>query len=130
MKKHNFYIVKSVRVQISHTLFAKKGVKLSEINTVYSHEQALSQCAEHLKALGVKTVAVENTAVAAKEVAESGRTDIAAISSESAAEKYGLNVLESHINDSNSNTTRFAVLTRSAKAVSNEDNHFIMMFTA
>ncbi|MBR4973821.1 MAG: bifunctional chorismate mutase/prephenate dehydratase, partial [Clostridia bacterium] len=70
-----------------------------------------------------------NTAVAAKLVAESGKTDIAAIASDFAAKEYGLEILESHINQSNSNTTRFAVFSRSAKTPSSDDNHFIMMFT-
>ena len=94
MRKYNFYIVKSVRVQISHALCAKKGVKLSEIKTVYSHGQALMQCAEHLKNLGVKTIEVENTAVAAKMVAESDDRSVGAICSDNCADIYNLCALE------------------------------------
>ena len=46
-----------------------------------------------------------------------------------AAEKFGLQILESHINESNQNSTRFAVFSRSEKAHLATDNHFIMLFT-
>ena len=62
-------------------------------------------------------------------VAESGRKDIAAIGSVEAAEKFGLKVLASHINESNTNTTRFAVFSRSSKAPAATDDRFIMLFT-
>jgi len=49
MKKDKFYIVKSVRMKINHTLLAKNGAKLSDIKEIYSHSQALGQCSEYLK---------------------------------------------------------------------------------
>lgn len=116
-------------IGIVHNLLALKGTSLDEIKTVISHPQALGQCAAYIRKHGFDTVDAVNTAVAAKQVAESGRRDIAAIGSDEAAEKFGLQKLESHINESNSNTTRFAVFTRTPKAESAEDNHFIMLFT-
>lgn len=116
-------------IAIVQNLVGNKNATLDSVKTVISHSQALGQCAAFIKSKGYETKEAVNTAVAAKDVAESGRTDIAAIASDSAAEKYGLKVLESHINDSNNNTTRFAVFSRSAKTVSKDDNHFIMMFT-
>ena len=126
MKKHNFYIVKSVRVQISHTLCAKKGVKLSEIKTVYSHEQALSQCAEHLKSLGVKTVAVENTAVAAKMVMESDDKTVGAICSDDCAELYNLCALERAMQDNGNNFTRFICISKDLKVFKGADKISVM----
>ena len=70
-----------------------------------------------------------NTAVAAEEVAKSGRLDIAAIGSVEAAEKFGLVKLESHINEVSNNTTRFAVFSRVKRAPTPLDDHFIMLFT-
>lgn len=116
-------------IGIVQNLLALKGTSLDEIKTVISHPQALGQCAAYIRKHGFDTVDAVNTAVAAKQVAESGRRDIAAIGSDEAAEKFGLQKLESHINESNSNTTRFAVFTRTPKAESAEDNHFIMLFT-
>ncbi|MBR2384809.1 MAG: chorismate mutase [Clostridia bacterium] len=126
MKKYNFYIVKSVRVQISHALCAKKGVKLSEIKTVYSHGQALMQCAEHLKNLGVETIEVENTAVAAKMVAESKDRTIGAICSDACAEIYNLCALERAMQDNGNNFTRFICISKNLKVFKGADKISVM----
>ncbi len=116
-------------ISVIQNLLAKKGSEISQITEVISHPQALGQCADYIKKHGFKTVEAVNTAVAAKMVSESDRTDIAAIASDEAAEKFGLQKLEAHINQSNNNTTRFAVFSRTAKAPAKSDNHFILLFT-
>lgn len=116
-------------ISVIQNLLANKGAEISDIKEVISHPQALGQCNEYIKKHGFKAIEAVNTAVAAKLVAESGRLDIAAIASEEAAEKYGLAKLEAHINQSSNNTTRFAVFSRTAKAPSVADNHFILLFT-
>ncbi len=116
-------------ISVIHNILANKGAKIEDIKEVISHSQALGQCNEYIKKHGFKAIDAVNTAVAAKMVAESGRLDIAAIASEEAAEKYGLVKLEKHINQSNNNTTRFAVFSRTAKVPSVADNHFILLFT-
>ena len=126
MKKYNFYIVKSARVQISHTLCAKRGVKLSEIKTVYSHGQAIMQCAEHLKNLGVRAIEVENTAVAAKMVSESDDWTIAAICSDDCAEIYNLCALERAMQDNGNNFTRFICISKNLKVFKGADKISVM----
>lgn len=116
-------------IGVVQNLLAIKGTTMDQIKQVISHSQALGQCAGYIKKHGFETIEAVNTAIAAKQVAEMGRHDIAAIASDEAAEKYGLKKLEAHINESNNNTTRFAVFSRSAKAPSKDDNHFIMLFT-
>lgn len=115
--------------EIIQNLLAIKGTTLDEVKTVISHPQALAQCADYIKKHGFEQIEAVNTAVAAKHVKEQNRRDIAAIGSSSAAEKFGLKILESHINGSSTNTTRFAVLSRAAKAPSYNDDRFIMLFT-
>ncbi len=108
MDQYKFSIVKSVRLKIDHALLAKKGVQLSEIKEIFSHEQAISQCSLFLNSLsGVKVTVCANTAAAAKRVAESGRRDIAALSSKDCMELYGLSCLKESVQNSNSNYTRF-----------------------
>ncbi len=116
-------------ISVIQNLLVVKGTTLDEVKTVISHPQAFGQCAEFIKKHGLEVKEAVNTAVAAKQVAESGRHDIAAIASDEAAERYGLKNLVAHINSSGNNTTRFAVFSRSAKAASKLDNHFIMLFT-
>ena len=113
MNKYKFHIIKAVRLQINHSLLALSGVKLSEIKEIVSHEQALGQCTDFLATLpGVKITICENTAAAAKLVAESGRRDIAAISSRSCAELYGLNSLKDDAQNSHNNYTRFICISK------------------
>lgn len=112
MKKYQFYIVRSVKLKINHALLAKPGVKLADVKTVYSHEQALAQCGEFLKDRKVKIQVYENTAMAAKFVAESPQNDIAAISSMDCAELYGLDILDDSIQNSENNYTRFICISK------------------
>lgn len=113
MLKYNFHIVRSTRLHISHVLLAPKGAKLADIKEIYSHEQAIQQCSEFLQGLkGVRVNVCENTAMAAKAVAESGRTDVAAISSESCAALYDLEILEDSLPNVDNNYTRFICIAK------------------
>ncbi len=95
---------------IRQNLLALPGVKLSEVQTVLSHPQALSQCARFIQDNGLKTTAYANTALAAQYVAETQDPTLAAIASAESAELYGLNLLVADINSSTANTTRFIVI--------------------
>lgn len=112
MKEHKFYIVHSLKLFIRHSLLAPEGVELSDIKEVFSHEQALNQCSEYLASLGVKVTVCENTAVAAKMVAASGRKDCASIGSKDNAELYGLNVLKTGVQNTDNNYTRFICISK------------------
>ncbi len=116
-------------IAVQQNLLGIKGAKLEDIKRVISHPQAIGQCADFIKEHSLETMETVNTAVAAKQVAMGNDKSLGAIGSKEAAEEYGLQILESHINQSSSNTTRFAVFSRTAKAASREDNHFIMLFT-
>ncbi len=113
MQNYNFHIVKSIRLRISHNLMAKPGTKMSDIKEIFSHEQAIGQCGEFLKTLkDVKITVCENTAVAAKLVAESDRKDVAAISAKECLELYGLELLKKHIQVTDNNYTRFICISK------------------
>ena len=99
-------------LSIRHQLLTLPGADLQNIRRVYSHPQALQQCAAYIRTHGFEPVACTNTAVAAKQVADGGDPTVAAIASEETATLYGLDVAEHDINESAFNTTRFAVLTR------------------
>ena len=108
MKKYRFSIVRSSRLKINHSLLANEGAQMTDIREIYTHEQALGQCSDFINAhKEIRFMSCENTAVAAKRVAESGRNDLAAISSMACARLYGLSPLQHDIQNSDDNYTRF-----------------------
>lgn len=127
MIQHNFHIVRSARLKVSHNLLAKPGVKLEDIKEVFSHEQALNQSSGFLAKLGVKVTVVENTAVASKMVADSPRTDVAALSSRLCAEQYGLNIVQANVQDQDSNYTRFICISKNPEIYPGADQTSLMM---
>ncbi|MBR3836185.1 MAG: chorismate mutase [Clostridia bacterium] len=112
MSKYNFYITQSLKLCIEHKLLANSGASISSIKEIYSHEQALNQCSAFIRELGVKAHVCKNTAEAAKIVAESGRTDIAAIGSKDCTDLYGLRVLSGNIQNTQNNYTRFICIAK------------------
>lgn len=112
IKYHN-YIVAEVFLTVNHALLGLPDASLSDIETVFSHPQALAQCSEYLNEhKNWKQISVENTAVAAKKVTQEGKRSQAAVAGEVAGEIHGLKVLKSCINQSKNNVTRFIVLSK------------------
>ena len=128
MTKHNFSIVRSARLKVSHNLLCKHGVKKEDIKEIFSHQQAISQCAGYLSTLkGVKVTVVENTALAAQMVAQSERRDVAALSSRFCGELYGLNLLEQNVQDQDNNYTRFICISKNPEIYPGADRTSLMM---
>ena len=128
MIRHNFYIVRSARLKISHNLLAKHGTRLEDVREVFSHEQAISQCAGYLAGLkDVKVNIVENTAVASQMVSQSDRTDVAALSSRFCAELYGLQTLQESVQDQDNNYTRFICISKQPEIYPGADRTSLMM---
>ena len=108
------------------TRLARPGAALTGIRHVYSHQQAISQSETFLKQMGLPCTAMDNTAMAAKFVAESGDRSKAAIASRETAALYGLEVLVPDINTDGDNTTRFIVISREKPT---RGNRFSLLFT-
>lgn len=99
---------------VEHCLLGVKGAALADVKEAHSQLPALVQCRETLKRLGLAPVNAADTAGAAKQVAAWGDPAKAAVASALAAEVYGLEVLQSPLNDEAHNTTRFILLGREA----------------
>jgi chorismate mutase/prephenate dehydratase len=112
MSKYKFYITHSIKLCIEHTLLAPDGASINSIKEIYSHEQAINQCSDFIKEIGARVNVCKNTAEAAKIVAESGRTDVAAIGSKDCSELYGLEILSANVQNTQNNYTRFICISK------------------
>ena len=131
MMRHKFYIVRSVRIKIDHSLVAAPGTRMEDIKEIMSHPQALSQCSEFIKSLKNVTITeMPNTAEAAKYVAESGRSDVAALASSDCAQIYGLDSLKGSVQNDGGNFTRFICISKDLEIYPGADKTSIMAVTA
>ena len=106
------YIVGEQIIKIEHCLLGLPGTDFEQIQTVYSHPQSLMQSARYLNAHDTwKQVSMQNNAFAAKKVSEDKDPTQVAIASEQAAKIYGLDILERGVNQSETNSTRFIIVT-------------------
>lgn len=111
LRNTSLKIVGEEILQVRHCLAGMPGSSIEGIRRVLSHPQGLIQCANFLATLkGIEQIAFIDTAAAAQEVTRVGDPTQAAISSEEAAEVYGLEILAHGIADQDENWTRFVVI--------------------
>ena len=112
--RHNLFIVGEHLLRVRHCLIALPGVKKSEIKRALSHPQALGQCAEYLRRLGIQPQVGADTAGSVALVKERGERTVAAIASRRAAEIHQMEILEEGIEDDPQNYTRFLAISPTA----------------
>lgn len=125
-----FGVVGERWVPIRHHLLAHPRVDaISDLSLVVSHPHALQQCEERLSALGIQTEAVSSTAQAAHLVAQdkTGRA-VGALASTLAAKTYGLQLLESDVQATMKNATRFFHLSRETVAPTGNDKIALLIW--
>jgi prephenate dehydratase len=110
-------VVGELLLPIHHHLLGLSGASLEEVLQVASHPQALAQCEPWLAQRGWRLQPAYNTAGAARQVAETGDSTLAAIASPAAARQYGLVVLASDLAAADENLTRFIVASRPGDVV-------------
>ena len=116
LSQTNLHLIGEEVHRVEHCLVALKPVPLGLIRRIGSHPQALAQCSNFLTTLQDCRVEIESdTASAAVLVAESGDLSRAAIASEEAATRYGLQVIKRNIANQKENYTRFVAVAREAK---------------
>eukprot|EP00521_Asterionellopsis_glacialis_P012810 CAMPEP_0195307020 /NCGR_PEP_ID=MMETSP0707-20130614/37500_1 /TAXON_ID=33640 /ORGANISM="Asterionellopsis glacialis, Strain CCMP134" /LENGTH=709 /DNA_ID=CAMNT_0040371257 /DNA_START=175 /DNA_END=2304 /DNA_ORIENTATION=- len=118
MLRYDLTIIGEHEFRVNHCLLAKPGVKREDIKYAISHPQALAQCDNFLRGLGIKPVPTYDTAGSAKMISEGNLPEgctpenTAAIASNLAAQLYGLHALNQKIQDDDTNFTRFLLLAR------------------
>lgn len=105
------YIVGEQIIRIEHCLLGVPGTRMEDIRTVFSHPQSLMKSARFLAEHDWKQISLPNNAFAARKVAQEGDCTQAAIASEYAGKVYGLEVLKKPVNQSETNSTRFIIIT-------------------
>jgi prephenate dehydratase len=118
LMKYGFHVIGEVYLNIQMNLMALPGQKIEDLHTVQSHPIALSQCSEYLWSLPhVKWLEVDDTALAAKDIANNIKEGVAAVANVLSAEMYGLEILEKRIETHQQNFTRFLIISTDKKEV-------------
>jgi len=118
MLRYDLTIVAEHEFRVQHCLLALPGVKRDDIKYAISHPQALAQCDNFLRGLGITPIPTYDTAGSAKMIMEGKLPakctpeNTAAIASDLAGKTYGLECLGVGIEDDDSNFTRFILLAR------------------
>jgi prephenate dehydratase len=107
---NDLYAIGEVLVRVRHQFMSLPGVPLERITKVYSHPQALAQCAGFIQQHGLQAIPSYDTAGSAQDLAHSREPGAACIASARAAQLYGLEILAQDIEDEDFNTTRFLIL--------------------
>ncbi len=115
----NLNIIGEIIIPINHNLLVASDMGVDEVTDVYSHSQALGQCRYYLEKHNINPHYTVSTAEAARKVAETGKG--AAIGTLKAAEIYDLNVIDSNIQETSNNQTRFIVLSKDTTSSSGND---------
>ena len=116
--QHDLPIVAETELSVVHNLLALPGTALTAIRRVFSHPQALAQCEQYLRSLaGVEIVATYDTAGSARLIRDGNLADTAAIASARAAELFGLDTLQTGIQDYAENITRFILISRDSQSL-------------
>lgn len=111
LAEYDAYIVGEQILKIDHALLGLPEANLLEINTVYSHPQALMQCGKYLEEhRNWEKISLKNTAMSAQKVKNDNDPTQVAIASAITAELYGLKVLDEKIQDNQTNCTRFVIV--------------------
>ncbi|MBM4241290.1 MAG: prephenate dehydratase [Euryarchaeota archaeon] len=123
---YDLAINREIVIPISHNILVNEGTGIEDIEVIYSHGQALSQCRKFIQKLAVKTRATSSTAAAAEFI--QGRKNTAAIGTKRAAEIYGLKIIAEDIQDYKNNLTRFIVLGQKDHSRTGFDKTSIVFF--
>lgn len=111
--------------EINHQLMVKPGASLDTIKNVRSHSMAIGQCHAAIKKYNLDVIIMADTAGSAKFISEQGTTEDSAIASTLAADTYGLDIVDTNIQDMKNNTTRFLIMSKDLQQERNENLSYL-----
>ncbi len=111
--------------EINHQLMAKPGASLDTIKNVRSHSMAIGQCHAAIKKYNLDVIIMADTAGSAKFISEQGTMEDSAIASTLAADTYGLDIVDTNIQDMKNNTTRFLIMSKELQQERNENLSYL-----
>ena len=110
--------------RIEHCLIGKGNLK--DVNTVYSHPQALGQCREFIEKHNMKTIPAYDTAGSVKIVKELDDKNCACIASKESSIIYDVPIISENIANNLNNYTRFLILSKNESAITGNDKTSII----
>ena len=113
----NLKITSEYFLEVNHNLMGIKGVNISDIKRIHSHEQGIAQCRNNIIKLNKEMVIQADTAGSAKIISKLNNIEDAAIASELAANIYNLDILEPNFQDLANNVTRFLIMQKDLEEV-------------
>lgn len=110
--KGHFEILAETVLNIQMYVMALESESIHDIKEIHSHPVALLQCRDYLQKFPpqFKVIEGKDTASEAKRIKDQNLTGVAAIAGKQVAEKFGLKILDSNIQDIKENHTRFVLL--------------------
>ena len=111
--------------EINHQLMVKPGASLETIKNVRSHSMAIGQCHAAIKKYNLDVIIMADTAGSAKFISEQGTMEDSAIASTLAADTYGLDIVDTNIQDMKNNTTRFLIMSKELQQERNENLSYL-----
>ncbi len=111
--------------EINHQLMVKPGASLDTIKNVRSHSMAIGQCHAAIKKYNLDVIIMADTAGSAKFISEQGTMEDSAIASTLAADTYGLDIVDTNIQDMKNNTTRFLIMSKELQQERNDNLSYL-----
>lgn len=122
--KFDLKIYKEIIISINQNLIVNPGCTMDDIEDVYSHAQAISQCRDFINENNIQPHYAISTARAAKDII--GDKTKAAIGNRKVVDLYGLEILEANIHDTDNNETRFVVVSKKGHEITGKDKTSII----
>ena len=103
-------VVGEIYHRIHHCLIGTGSIE--DVDTVYSHPQALGQCRQFIQKNSLKTIPSYDTAGSVKIIKDLNKKNVACIASKNAAKIFGVPIIKKGIEDNANNYTRFLIFSK------------------